>query len=156
MLVTDFRAPNENNRAWNVIRSEADEIMFRHAEECGAKVFDSTKITSIDFEPLDTQMNGESKLPNIGRPVSASWSTKTGGSGTIKFDYVVDASGRAGVLSTKYLKNRSYSKALKNIANWAYFSGAGMYGKDTNRAGVPFFEALRGKISYRNCWLAKS
>jgi len=131
-----------------VIRSEADEIMFRHAEESGAKVFDGVKVSSIDFDSSVVESNGESSLPNIGRPVRASWSSKAGGSGTINFDYVVDASGRAGLLSTKYLKNRSYSKALKNVANWAYFSGAGMYGKETNRAGVPFFEALRGKTSY--------
>ena len=131
-----------------MIRSEADEIMFRHAEESGAKVFDGVKVNSIYFDSSEVESNVESSLPNIGRPISASWSSKEAGSGTIHFDYVVDASGRAGVLSIKYLKNRSYSKALKNAANWAYFSGAGMYGRDTNRAGVPFFEALRGKTSY--------
>ena len=130
--------------------------MFRHAEESGAKVFDGVKVGSIGFNSSEAHLDGESSLPNIGRPVSASWTSKAGGSGTIKFDYLVDASGRAGVLSTKYLKNRLYSKALKNIAHWAYFSGAGIYGKDTNRAGVPFFEALRGKILSLNPRLVES
>lgn len=84
--------------------------MFRHAEESGAKVFDGVKVSSIDFNSSVVESNGESSLPNIGRPVRASWSSKAGGSGTIKFDYVVDTSGRAGLLSTKYLKNRSCRK----------------------------------------------
>ena len=121
--------------------------MFRHAGECGAKIFDGVKVNSIEFTPTNGEISSDSWLPNIGRPVSASWSTKPGASGSIKFDYLVDASGRNGVLSTKYLRNRTYSKALKNIANWAYFTGAGVYGEGTDRAGVPFFEALRGKTS---------
>lgn len=130
--------------------------MFRHAEESGAKVFDGVKVNSIDFDSSEVKSNGESSQPTVGRPVSAAWTSKVGGSGTIRFDYVVDASGRAGLLSTKYLKNRFYSKALKNVANWAYFSGAGMYGKGTIRAGVPFFEALRGKTSHLKPRLAET
>lgn len=130
--------------------------MFRHAEENGAKVFDGVKVNSTEFDSSEVESNGESSQPTIGRPVCATWTSKAGGKGTIKFDYVVDASGRAGLLSTKYLKNRSYSKALKNVANWAYFSGAGMYGKGTERGGVPFFEALRGKTSNLNPRLAET
>ncbi|KAH8771592.1 hypothetical protein F5882DRAFT_452398 [Hyaloscypha sp. PMI_1271] len=149
---TDFRTPDEENRSWNVIRSEADELMFRHAEESGAKVFDGVKITSIEFEDDDTVTNGHSNgdsdgMPK-GRPISAQWKTATGERGIIGFDYVVNASGRAGILSTKYLKNRSYSQALKNVANWAYFSGCGVYGKGTEREGVPFFEALRDESGW--------
>jgi flavine halogenase len=162
--VTDFRAPNEDNRSWNVVRSEADELMFRHAEECGAKVFDGVKVTSIQFDEsgaatnghsngytnghTNGHSNGDSADITKGRPISAQWKAGTGETGTIKFDYVVDASGRAGILSTKYLKNRTYSQALKNVANWSYFSGCGVYGKGTDREGVPFFEALRGKYSF--------
>ncbi|KAF3770026.1 hypothetical protein M406DRAFT_335784 [Cryphonectria parasitica EP155] len=147
---TDFRAPNEDNRSWNVVRSEADELMFRHAEESGAKVFDGVRISSINFgESANGHSNGDAAHPALGRPVSAQWSRKeTGESGTIKFDYVVDASGRAGLLSTKYLKNRTFSQALKNVANWAYFSGGGTYGKGTDREGVPFFEALRDESGW--------
>lgn len=56
----------------------------------------------------------------------------------------MDASGRVGILNAKYLKNRSYNKALKNVASWAYFTGAGRYGTGTKRENAPFFEALRG------------
>ncbi|TVY84588.1 Flavine halogenase aclH [Lachnellula suecica] len=147
-IVTDFRSPSEDNRAWNVVRSEGDEIMFRHAGEQGAKIFDGVKVNSFEFDTSEVDANDESPHAALGRPTAATWTSKAGTTGTIKFDYVVDASGRAGILSTRYMKNRSYSKALKNVANWAYFSGAGVYGAGTNRAGVPLFEAFRDESGW--------
>ena len=64
--------------------------------------------------------------------------------GTITFEYLVDATGRAGLMSTKYLKNRSFKDSLKNIAVWGYWAGVGSYGEGTARAGAPWFEALTG------------
>jgi flavine halogenase len=60
------------------------------------------------------------------------------------FDYVIDATGRSGIISTKYLKNRHFNESLKNIAVWGYWSGADLYGKGTAREGAPWFEALTG------------
>lgn len=125
-----------------MIRSEGDEILFKHAGESGAKIFDETKVDSIEFESGGESTN--SALPNPGRPVSATWKRKDGTSGRISFKYLVDATGRQGLLSTKYLKNRHYNQGLKNIANWGYWKGAGAYGKDTKREGSPYFEALKG------------
>ncbi|KAH6667870.1 hypothetical protein B0J14DRAFT_567223 [Halenospora varia] len=62
------------------------------------------------------------------------------------FDYIVDASGRAGILHTKYLKNRTYSKGLKNLAHWGYWTGTGSYGLGMERTYSPFFEALKASI----------
>ena len=119
--------------------------MFRHAGKSGAEIFDGVKVDSIEFLP-PTNQNGtvESDTPDPGRPVSASWSRKDGTSGQIKFDYLVDASGRAGIVSTKYLKNRKNNQGLKNIANWGYWKGAGEYAPGTPRQGQPLFEALSG------------
>ena len=122
--------------------------MFKHAAKCGAETFDGVKVNSIEFVPshsLDGMV--DSNTPNPGRPVSATWSRKEdGSSGVIKFDYLVDASGRAGLVSTKYLKNRKTNQGLKNIANWGYWKGVDMYGAGTAREGVPFFEALSGIV----------
>ncbi|KAL9118590.1 MAG: hypothetical protein Q9187_004861 [Circinaria calcarea] len=72
-------------------------MMFRHAEKSGAKVFDGVKVNSIEFLPVDGKNSAvNSNMPHTGRPVSASWSRKDGSSGVIDFEYVVDASGRAG------------------------------------------------------------
>lgn len=133
--------------AWNVVRSESDNLMFQHAGKSGAKIFDGVKVNSIDFIPLDDANAGvstETATANPGRPVSASWSRKDGSSGEIKFDHLVDASGRAGIVTTKYLKNRTFNQDLKNIANWGYWKGAISYGVGTPKEGQPFFEALQG------------
>lgn len=77
--------------------------------------------------------------------MSAAWTRKEDGtSGVIKFDYIADASGRMGIMSTKYLKNRHFNQGLKNVASWGYWRGAGRYGVGTPQEGVPYFEALSG------------
>ena len=133
-------------------------MIFRHAGASGAKTFDGVKVKSIDFDSSNGTMNGTtngtangdahstSLIP--GRPISATYTKKANNtSGVIKFDYIVDASGRVGLLNTKYLKNRHYNTTLKNVANWAYFEDAGLYGGGTARSGAPFFEALRGMFA---------
>lgn len=143
-----------------MIRSEADELIFRHAAKSGAKTFDGVKVNSVEFVDVEKRANGTatngdtnvtelggdaSKLANPGRPVSASYTRKGDGStGVVRFDYIVDASGRAGVVNTKYLKNRHYNTALKNVANWAYYEGTNFYDNDPTRRNTPFFEALNG------------
>lgn len=149
---TDFIAHGgSGNHSWNVLRSEADDLMFRHAGKCGADIFDGVKVDSIKFEPSSNQDAAlESGTLDPGRPVSASWSRKDGSSGEIKFDYLVDASGRAGLVSTKYLKNRKTNQGLKNIANWGYWQSAGEYAVGTERQGQPLFEALSDASGW--CW----
>jgi len=140
---TDFvAAGGPGGYSWNVIRSEADEILFRHAGESGASIFDGTKVTGIEFEASSEDVV-DSENPNPGKPVSATWSRKDGSTGTVKFDYLIDASGRAGLVSTKYLKNRRYNQGLKNVASWAYWTGGGTYGVGTHKVGAPYFEALK-------------
>ncbi|KAH8804523.1 CrpH protein [Xylogone sp. PMI_703] len=136
---------------WNVVRSESDELIFRHAGKCGAKIFDGVKVDSVEFaESSGIEVPEDSKVANIGRPTSATWSRKDGSTGTIKFDYIVDASGRVGIISTKYLKNRKYNQGLKNVASWGYWKGTGKYAVGTAREGQPYFEALTDASGW--CW----
>lgn len=109
--------------------------MLRHAARQGATVFEETKVTDVEFE-------GEG---DDARPKAATWKNKKGETGTISFDYVIDASGRAGLLSVKYLKNRVFNDDLKNVAVWGYWKGAGKYLPGTPRENSPLFEALGGK-----------
>lgn len=124
--------------------------MFKHAGKCGVKNFDGVKVTAVNFVPL---ISTNSSLPTVdtsqassGQPISATWSSKDGSSGTIKFEYIVDASGRAGIMNTKYMKNRNYNKGLKNVASWGYWKGAAKYAIGTDRNNSPYFEALRGTL----------
>jgi flavin-dependent dehydrogenase len=101
--------------SFQVIRAEFDHLLLEHAKSQGVKVFENTEVLSLTFD-------GE-------RPTSAAWVQKTadGGqvSGEISFDYLVDASGRAGVMAMRYLKNRHYHEAFQNVAVWGYWKGAG-------------------------------
>ncbi|KAI3063836.1 hypothetical protein CBS147353_8956 [Aspergillus niger] len=48
---TDFlEAGGPDAYAWNLIRSESDDLLFRHAGTCGAHIFDETKVDTIQFE----------------------------------------------------------------------------------------------------------
>lgn len=149
---TDFLAAGgPENYAWNVVRSEADHLLFKHAAKSGAKAFDGVQIKKINF--IDVPYKGSGELPHDypGRPVSATYLRKDDNTThEIKFDYIVDASGRVGLLSTKHLKNRRYNQGLKNVATWGYWKGAGAYGKGTPRENSPFFEALQGLYSQRS------
>lgn len=127
-------------------------MFFRHAAKSGAQTFEEVKLTALDFEPYShnefTSVTSDARVANPGRPVSAQWSSKDGRSGTIKFDYFVDATGRAGITSTKYLKNRKFNSGLKNLAVWGYFKGNKYWSEGTSRENQPFFEGMRGKHPY--------
>jgi flavin-dependent dehydrogenase len=118
------------------VRSEFDEIVLRHAAESGATVCEGVQVTGINFSRDDPK-----------QPVSADWKSDLGSKGEVRFKFLVDASGRNGIMSTKYLKNRKFNQALKNIAFWGYWTGAGMYEPGTRRENAPWFEALTGKQS---------
>ncbi|KAF8067527.1 putative halogenase [Lyophyllum atratum] len=135
---TDFVAINPENGAWNVIRSEFDEILLRHAASCGVKVHEGVRVTALEFEGGDAAAS----IPVESRKIkSASWSNDST-SGTISFDWIVDASGRNGIVSTKYLKNRTFNTALRNVAAWGYWTGGSVYMPGTTRENAPWFEAL--------------
>ncbi|KAG6913405.1 hypothetical protein DXG01_007066, partial [Tephrocybe rancida] len=159
---TDFVALGCNNNSWNVIRSEFDQLLMNHARTSGASVYELTKVTDVSFSSTDptkpisvswshtpppsppsppaspfafkTSFLGRQSSPPPDRPVTMT--------GTTTFTHLIDATGRAGLLSTKYLKNRHYNASLKNVAVWAYWRDADLYGAGTIRQGAPWFEAL--------------
>ena len=111
--------------------------MLRHAESEGATVFEETKVTEVQFEGGN---------PN-NRAISATWQSKKGQTGTISFDYIIDASGRNGIICTKYLKNRTYNEDLRNVAVWGYWKNGGHYLAGTPRDNSPLSEALIGTFN---------
>ncbi|KAG6885241.1 hypothetical protein C0993_004535 [Termitomyces sp. T159_Od127] len=119
------------NTAWNVVRSQFDDLLLRHASASGVKVFEGVKVTDIRF-------SGE-------RPVSAIYETEGNKRDEIHFEYLIDASGRTGLMSTKYLKNRRFTNTLMNMAFWGYWAGGIKYAQGTDRENAPWIEALTGK-----------
>jgi flavine halogenase len=114
-------ALGHDNNAWNVvsamnpsfpfivfklidqIRSEFDQILLNHARSCNAKVYEQTRAVSIEFLPTDFTKPGS---VNWSSTVSTGFAKKEPSTGMTTFDYLIDASGRAGIMSNTYLKNR--------------------------------------------------
>ncbi|KAJ7090631.1 putative halogenase [Mycena epipterygia] len=128
---TDFINPDPEKAAWNVTRADFDEILLRNAAENGVRVCEGVTVNSIKF-------SGE----NDKQPISAEWTSDTGSKGQVNFKWLVDASGRNGIMSTKYLKNRKFNTALRSVAFWGYWTGAGMYAPGTSRENATWLEAL--------------
>ncbi|KAK7052572.1 hypothetical protein R3P38DRAFT_2861151 [Favolaschia claudopus] len=135
---TDFtlegRAPER--ASWSFTRADFDEILLKHAGENGASVHEGVRVTDIKFSE-----------ENSDKPVAALWKSELE-SGEIKFSYMIDASGRNGIMSTRYLKNRKFTQGLKNVAFWSYWKGAGMYGKGTTRENAVWIEALTDETGW--------
>lgn len=110
--------------SFQVVRSEFDQMMLEHAASQGVQVFENIEVRSLGFTD--------------GRPVSASWTQKstTGETleqGEISFDFLVDASGRDGIMANHVLKNRRFHKVFQNIAVWGYWENVDRFA--TGREG---------------------
>src|ERR1700691_1158365 len=89
--------------AWQVIRSEFDQILLDHAKGQGAHVYEGITVQEVEF--------------SAGRPVAARWapSKQASRGGRIFFHVVVDASGRSGILSARQFKNRRVHDMFRNV-----------------------------------------
>lgn len=159
---------------WNQVRSEFDQMLLNHARSCGVAVYEKTRVDSIEFSPLDTARPVSATwshtppprpLSPPASPIGARFSRFISRvpspepiaidkgleciKGSTAFSHIIDATGRAGLLSTRYLKNRRFNASLKNIAVWGYWRNVGKYGEGTNREGAPWFEALTGRSAFR-------
>ncbi len=101
--------------SFQVIRSEFDKLLLDHAESQGAKVFQGVEVRRIHFDPCNPEKPVAATLGRVGE-AEKTWD--------ISFDIVVDASGRNGILASKYLRNRHYHEAFKNVAIWGYWKNA--------------------------------
>jgi flavin-dependent dehydrogenase len=97
--------------SWQVDRAAYDHILLCNAKEQGVKVMEGATVKRVLFE-------GD-------RATGAEW-VRRGDSrvNTARFRYIVDASGRTGVLSQQHFKMRSQHAIFQNIAIWGYWKGA--------------------------------
>ena len=102
--------PPGQHHSWQVSRADFDALLLEHAREAGVDVHEGVEVREVSWEE--------------GRPHAAKWRDRSGDEGEIGFKYVVDASGRAGLISTRYLKNRDYPEIFQNAAIWGYWTGA--------------------------------
>jgi len=98
---------------FQVLRSEFDQLLLEHAKSEGVHVFEGVEIHDLSFDDNE-------------RPRRATWKQVGAGrvGGEIAFDYLMDASGRDGLIASRYRKNRRYHDAFQNVALWGYWTGA--------------------------------
>lgn len=94
---------------FQVTRAEFDRLLLEHARSQGVNVFEGVEVRTLSFDN--------------DRPRSAFWRDAAGASGTIDFDFLVDASGREGLMAVQYRKNRRFLEAFQNVALWGYWEG---------------------------------
>lgn len=97
--------------SYQVLRAEFDHLLLTNAEKQGVHVLQGANVEDILFDDLRP----------IGATISPAGNSRQ--SELIKFDFLVDASGRAGMLATHHLRTRRYHEAFRNIALWNYWSG---------------------------------
>lgn len=96
--------------SWQVEREVFDEVLLDHAAESGVDVRQQTTVRRVELA-------GE-------RPVAVEWRAEDGSTGTTACDYLVDASGRAGVLARTHGWRRPEHDVFRNVATWGYWDGA--------------------------------
>jgi flavin-dependent dehydrogenase len=103
-----------NTYSFQVDRSEFDRQLLDHAASQGVKVFQGVEVREICFDE------------NTKRPVAAVVAERmgTGETAEIAFDFLVDASGRTGLMASRYMHNRHYHEAFKNVGVWGYWENA--------------------------------
>lgn len=101
-----------NAYSYQVVRSEFDQLLLEHARSQGVQVCEGVCAQQVEFD-------GE-------RAARIRWSPTHDrlSGGTTSFDFLVDASGRAGLLANGRLKSRRFHQAFQNVALWAYWRGA--------------------------------
>ncbi len=105
MLARHGKIPEKIEYAWQVRRSEYDEILLRHAEACGVEVRRGAVATGI----LE---DGERVVGVV-----------LAGGEELRGEFLADCSGQNGFLS-RFRRIREYNPQLKNVAGYAYFKGA--------------------------------
>jgi flavin-dependent dehydrogenase len=101
--------------AFQVTRSDFDQALLENARSQGVAVFEGVEVDGLTFD-------GE-------RPISAHWTRKGAGNGDraqgeLSFDYLIDASGRGGLMTNRYLRNRRFHRIFQNVAIWGYWKDA--------------------------------
>jgi len=112
--------------AYQVYRQDFDKMLFEHARECGVDAREGTEVLAVDQAgPRDSALTVRAD---------------DGGTYTIRAKYVVDASGRDGLLASKK-KLRRRNREHQSAAIFGHFSGAQHRpGEDAGNISIYRFE----------------
>jgi flavin-dependent dehydrogenase len=120
-----------NVRAWQVDRADFDALLLENAASKGVQVQHGITAKRVTFTP-------------DGRPCAVRCTAEDGTPLTIGgFDFLIDASGRAGLLSARHFGNRRPHRFFRNVAIWGYWTGARLL-PDSPEGGVNVISSPKG------------
>ena len=114
--------------SWQVDRADFDDVLLKHAASQGAEVVEGARARKVLFED--------------GRAVGVEWD-RQGTTLTEHADHVIDASGRAGLLSAKHFHDRVPHDVFRNVAVWGYYQGGSLLPR-TPRGGINVISSPEG------------
>lgn len=108
----DFTAQGGGRRsvAFQCERAEFDSILLGYARERGAQVVEDARVRGVLTDP-------------DGRITGVRFTVAGGPEQTVHARYVLDASGRAGIISHQHLNNRQPNTRLQLVAYYKHFTG---------------------------------
>ncbi|SMD26351.1 NAD(P)/FAD-dependent oxidoreductase [Kibdelosporangium aridum] len=106
------RLVDQDAWSWQVDRATYDDILLRNATKQGATVTEGATVRNVIFD-------GD-------RPMAVEWTQQDERDviRTTTFDFLVDASGRTGVLGKKHFDMRTPHELFQNVGIWGYWTGA--------------------------------
>ena len=104
------------NTTWQVDRSVFDNVLLKHAEELGCRVFQESIVSSVKTEG-DAVTGLEVKSSSIA-------------DGVVKARYYVDSSGVRGIIRRAFGVETESPTNLRNIAVWDYWQNADWVDRD--------------------------
>ncbi|MCW5669124.1 MAG: tryptophan 7-halogenase [Hydrogenophaga sp.] len=111
--------------AWQVRRSEMDELLFRHAARVGAQALEGAKVTEVAFDD-----EGAAVAAVLEGGETRRWRTR----------FVVDATGRDTLLANKF-RCKQKNKDHNSTALFGHFRGARrLQGKREGNISICWFE----------------
>ncbi|MFD9061164.1 NAD(P)/FAD-dependent oxidoreductase [Kitasatospora purpeofusca] len=118
-------------RTWQVDRAAFDALLLENAAAKGVSVRHGITAKTVAFTAE-------------GRPSSVRCVTDDGTEVTYDgFDFLIDASGRTGLLSAQHFRNRTPHTFFRNVAIWGYWKGARLL-PESPEGGVNVISSPKG------------
>ena len=115
--------------AWQVRRSELDEVLFRHAQTRGATTLENCRVRDVGFDADGADVQAELSEPD-GRKTARQWRAR----------FVIDASGRDTLLANKF-RIKDKNPKHNSSALFGHFTGAQrLEGKKEGNISICWFE----------------
>lgn len=131
--------------ALHVERAAFDNILLRHSQVSGAQIFECISVKRIDFsvagKPVVHYLDRRQKQPR---------------KGTIRCQYVVDATGHSALISSQMKTKQLVSSKLKFLSLWGYFKNARYFGADATShapSDLGKIDPVTFVLSYEDGWI---